>query len=184
MPLNNSNQLQYFVCEVCGVDFTRRYIDPKKKVRVCSRDCMRLLPKKKRSYEKIDKICESCEQPFQVPVCRSTKRFCCWECRNAYISELRCPENRGEAPSYRCRYDRLNADKVQARNSVHYHVSVGKLIKPNTCESCGEAHPLDKIDAHHYLGYEHEHWLDVEWLCKKCHQFQHRSEKRKRKSRK
>ena len=35
--------------------------------------------------------------------------------------------------------------------------------------SCGNP----KSEAHHHKGYAPEHWLDVEWLCKKCHAAAH-----------
>ena len=31
------------------------------------------------------------------------------------------------------------------------------------------------IQAHHHNGYEREHWLDVVWLCRACHNDTHRS---------
>lgn len=57
--------------------------------------------------------------------------------------------------------------KISAR--VYYAVKKGKIEK-KTCEKCGDP----KVHAHHYLGYEPEHWLDVKWYCPKHHQEQHR----------
>jgi hypothetical protein len=31
-----------------------------------------------------------------------------------------------------------------------------------------------KTEAHHHLGYAEEHWLDVQWLCKKHHREVHK----------
>ena len=45
------------------------------------------------------------------------------------------------------------------------------IIKKQPCQECGS---INKIEAHHYLGYEEKHWLDVEWLCSECHGKKHR----------
>lgn len=55
-------------------------------------------------------------------------------------------------------------DKALARHYVSQNVRRGKLFK-EPCKVCGEL----KVQAHHYLGYEREHWLDVAWLCKQHH---------------
>ena len=59
-----------------------------------------------------------------------------------------------------------------AHHAVEAAVRTGKLARPDTCESCGAT---GKIEAHHHLGYEPEHWLDVQWLCQLCHARQHRT---------
>lgn len=43
----------------------------------------------------------------------------------------------------------------------------GDLIKPDRCEACGllESEVAGGLEAHHYLGYAREHYLDVQWLC-------------------
>ena len=55
----------------------------------------------------------------------------------------------------------------KARNRVASGIRAGRLVKPENCSvvDCTNA----KVEAHHYLGYEEEHWLDVEWYCKKHH---------------
>ena len=54
----------------------------------------------------------------------------------------------------------------RARSAVFRAVANGKLQK-KPCEvgiNC-----FGRIEAHHYLGYEKKHWLDVKWLCSKHH---------------
>lgn len=51
-----------------------------------------------------------------------------------------------------------------ARRFVAWKVEQGVMIKL-PCEICGNP----KVQAHHYLGYERIHWLDVKWLCFKHH---------------
>jgi len=55
----------------------------------------------------------------------------------------------------------------RAYAAVREAVKLGQLppIKSCTCCECGKP----ATDYHHYLGYEKEHWLAVEPLCKSCH---------------
>lgn len=57
----------------------------------------------------------------------------------------------------------------KVREMVRYAVKRGELIKPSSCERCGEEHPSSYITAHHHKGYEPPNELDVQWLCRKCH---------------
>lgn len=45
------------------------------------------------------------------------------------------------------------------------------LIKPDICEQCGRDYY--ELQAHHFLGYAKEHWLDIKWLCQPCHAIAH-----------
>jgi hypothetical protein len=61
---------------------------------------------------------------------------------------------------------------VTARSAVNNAVQAGKLIVPKVCLSCGgtsSAPDRRPVEAHHYLGYAPEHWLDIIWLCHRCH---------------
>lgn len=59
----------------------------------------------------------------------------------------------------------LYPNRYKARKKLNYYIESGKLSRPTTCSKCNI---VCKPDAHHY-SYEKEHWLDVIWLCKKCH---------------
>jgi hypothetical protein len=65
--------------------------------------------------------------------------------------------------SGKCPYD---PEKQPARVAVFRAVRSGKLIKPDRCQLCGAQ---TKLEAHHFMGYTREHYLDVEWLCIGCH---------------
>jgi hypothetical protein len=58
--------------------------------------------------------------------------------------------------------------------TVDNAVRSGRLVRPETCSRCGAG---GRIEAHHYLGYEPEHRLDVRWLCTACHGAAHREQK-------
>ncbi len=58
-------------------------------------------------------------------------------------------------------------DRRRARSAVGLAVASGRLPRANTqpCTDCkGVASEYD-----HYLGYEREHWLSVEPVCRLCH---------------
>jgi hypothetical protein len=63
----------------------------------------------------------------------------------------------------------LYPEKRKARYTLKNAVSRGK-IKQLYCLVCDDS----KSEAHHYLGYNGEHWKDVIWLCKKHHMELHR----------
>lgn len=58
-----------------------------------------------------------------------------------------------------------NKIKVSARNKVYYALKTGKLIKPNRCEKCST---IARLEADHR---DYSKPLDVQWLCKPCHQW-------------
>lgn len=54
-----------------------------------------------------------------------------------------------------------------ARAQARYAVKIGKLIKPNKCESCHDCRPLQ---GHHE---DYTKPLEVIWLCSRCHKDVH-----------
>jgi hypothetical protein len=60
-------------------------------------------------------------------------------------------------------------EKVRARRAVASAVERGDLVR-EPCHWCGG----EKVEAHHYLSYEPEFWLDVLWLCREHHLEAHR----------
>ena len=54
----------------------------------------------------------------------------------------------------------------RARDAVYRAVKRGDLIKPDNCEECNKK--TNDLQGHHE-SYLPEHWLNVEWLCRKCH---------------
>jgi hypothetical protein len=59
---------------------------------------------------------------------------------------------------------------IEAWKAVQLAIRSGQLTRPDGCASCGRTMHLV---AHHHLGYAPEHWLDVQWLCRKCHKVEH-----------
>lgn len=53
--------------------------------------------------------------------------------------------------------------KIKARRAVNYAVRSGKLIRPDTCSSCGAG---GRIEGHHP---DYTKPLEVVWVCTPCH---------------
>ncbi len=73
--------------------------------------------------------------------------------------------------------DRLHIErypqKARARRQLKYAVRVGLVVKPERCEGCNE--PFSKRSLHgHHPDYQKP--LEVEWLCRGCHNERHREE--------
>lgn len=63
------------------------------------------------------------------------------------------------------RFAKVNRDKTRAAQFIYYAIQAGVIEKPEVAD-CGHA---GNPEAHHYLGYEPRHWIDVIWLCSACH---------------
>ena len=63
-------------------------------------------------------------------------------------------------------------EKHKARDAVNHSVASGKIVKPNECSSCG----CGGVIHGHHSSYEKVDWLDVVWLCTKCHNKVHFNE--------
>jgi len=64
-----------------------------------------------------------------------------------------------------------NPLKRKAQYSATNAVRDGKLERKTSCEHCGTDEK--KLQKHHW-SYLEEHWLDVIWLCTKCHGVEHK----------
>jgi hypothetical protein len=64
-----------------------------------------------------------------------------------------------------------NPLKRKAQYSATNAVRGGKLERKTSCEHCGTE---DKKLHKHHWSYLEEHWLDVVWLCPKCHGTEHK----------
>jgi hypothetical protein len=63
--------------------------------------------------------------------------------------------------------------KQAARRAVINAVRRGRLVKPTSCEDCGNAAPKRALHGHHE---DYSKPLEVEWLCTTCHGKRHRVE--------
>lgn len=60
-------------------------------------------------------------------------------------------------------------ERRAAHEAVKAAIRRGTLIRL-PCQECGDP----RTDAHHANGYDREHWLDVEFLCRRHHVARHR----------
>ncbi len=75
-------------------------------------------------------------------------------------------EQSDKGKSNRKSYAQRENYKVLARKAVCRAVKKRTLIVPDVCSGCLR---VSKVEAHHHLGYEKTHQLDVVWLCRSCH---------------
>lgn len=66
-------------------------------------------------------------------------------------------------------YRYKNPLKYKAHCSVNNALRDGRIVRPDTCSCCQST---SKLQAHHW-SYEEEHWLNVVWLCTRCHADEH-----------
>lgn len=71
--------------------------------------------------------------------------------------------NRGNRTAQSKRYRENYPEKVSAQQAVHRAIKKGILIRPKICPKCGTG---DFIQGHHK---NYGKWLEVMWLCWKCH---------------
>ncbi len=63
----------------------------------------------------------------------------------------------------RRRYDPATAP---AHMAVYRAIKSGRLVKSQICQVCNRVRP---VEAHHHNGYDEEHYLDVIFACRECH---------------
>lgn len=65
---------------------------------------------------------------------------------------------------------RTSRKQILARTHVTKALRNG-IIKRGSCgvEFCKD----EKTAAHHYISYEEENWLDIQWLCRSHHHQEH-----------
>lgn len=72
----------------------------------------------------------------------------------------------------RAQQDPVRRQRKAARAAVHRAIVAGRLFR-EPCAACGllpaVVNGRNRIEAHHYLGYDKENWLTVEWYCAQHH---------------
>lgn len=84
------------------------------------------------------------------------------------------PEAKAKAKARQLEWIKTHPGQRGAKRAVQWALEEGELIRPDACDRCEKVGPLH---AHHYRGYHPTHWLDVEWLCPRCHYFANREPK-------
>ena len=110
--------------------------------------------KKEKRYKRICKAC------FINQVVENQRKN--WERHKAYKRKL-YQENREQELLRKILSN-------SAHGAVAYACKTGRLSVPTCCEKCGMP---GSVEAHHHNGYDKAHWLDVQWLCLRCHGLAH-----------
>lgn len=72
----------------------------------------------------------------------------------------------------------LYPEKAAAKKALNWAVASGQIVKPQTCEACGQV-PRQRQDGGSGLQGHHDDYskpLDVRWLCIGCHVAHHQKE--------
>lgn len=80
------------------------------------------------------------------------------------------PEWREHSREWQRQHAAERPDEYRARHAVNYAIRTGRLVKPTSCEACGET---GRLHGHHHRGYTGGAELDVLWLCPACHRARH-----------
>lgn len=137
-------------CEICGSKFFHIFQGK----RTCSKECELVLRHKKNS--KINRICPSCHEEFQV--------WPAWIRKGEGIyCSVKC--HFGDKHKY------TQKQKQDAMNRVQKALFRGEIKKGICIINNKDCH--GEIHAHHHKGYEIQHWLDIIWLCEKHHAEEH-----------
>jgi len=109
-----------------------------------------------KKYKRVAPFPEMCGKCKQRPHAKGTSW--CRECQNEVNRVWR---------SRNPNWDRSTEERRQksnARRLIHKRVKRGQMLKL-PCFICGNVN----VSAHHYLGYDKEHALDILWLCIQHH---------------
>jgi len=123
-------------CARCGRDFLGK---PSSKY--CSAICAARRP--------TFNICGTCGRSFRPG--RLAQKYCCRKCADSGRVGRR-------------RFRRPTAKARRAQGLVRYYIRTGKLVRPTSCDQCGNG--KRRIEAAHY---DYDQPMHVRWLSRSCH---------------
>lgn len=152
-------------CEQCGEDFKKPWYDSRKKFlnrKYCSIECSTNSKKKQIEFE-----CDYCNWISSDRLShfnRKKKHFCSRQCYADYAKEIMTKEDHNNY------WNRMSDEQIairkKARRKLNYEVFVWRIIRED-CNNCWNT----PAEAHHE---DYGKPLDVIWLCKICHEKEHR----------
>jgi hypothetical protein len=90
--------------------------------------------------------------------------------KNRHDRYRQTPEGIASIRAAQRKWDAENKDKKAAHIILNNAVRDRRIVKPDTCQSCGAG---GRIHGHHA---DYAFPLSVEWLCQKCHWIRHKHE--------
>jgi hypothetical protein len=115
------------------------------------------------------RTCPKCKR--KLPATHYHKGW--WKCKDCGKIESLLPHRVATKRAYNRTYVKTHYNSLiaTARAAVGYAIKTGRLVPPESCQSCGTI-PTRRdgkraIQAHHHNGYKDQ--LNVTWLCQCCH---------------
>lgn len=91
--------------------------------------------------------------------------------RRARQKYTKSPKGREAQCNRAARQGKDHPKQIKAKNFLNRAVQSGQIHRPQECVICGKR---AKLHGHHHKGYAEENYLNVLWLCPKCHTQVHR----------
>lgn len=156
-----------YICNICGIEKEDYEFYKAKSILGHDKTCKECRKVKVKKYRE-----DNIEKVKEYDRNRPNHKERIEQCKNRYKQKrLEGDESFLEKDRDRIRkYRNDNPDIYQAHNCVNNALREGKLYRPDTCECCGK---ICKPQAHHW-SYKEEYWLDVKWLCARCHADEHK----------
>ena len=121
------------------------------------------------------KVCKECGESLSLDsfhrdlTYKDGVKSKCKDCVNAQSrAYTKSPEGKESRREIRERYKEKNSHKLRAKSILNNAVRDGVIERPGACTSCGSD---QMIEAHHA---DYDLPLDVLWLCRPCHNLEHR----------
>lgn len=149
------------ICKKCEAEkpLTEFYAGTRK-CRECTKADVRLNRKLRADYDlEYDRTRPNSSERTQKQIVRAKQK---------YHSD---PEYKRRVVAAKDEWQALNPLKRKAQHAANNAVRDGKLERGTSCEHCGTDEK--KLQKNHW-SYLEEHWLDVIWLCTKCHGAEHK----------
>ena len=111
-----------------------------------------------------DKECPICHKTFHYVRSGNNPepKTCSKECRYKSCSITHMGKNNYNTINY------PRTEKRKAQRIIQRLIKQG-VLKRDPCIFCGDK----DSQPHHYKGYAKENWLEIKWLCKRCHYDEH-----------
>lgn len=136
------------ICKPCGSQWKTEYTEPKK----CA-CCKKMKPASNFPENGHYSYCRPCRTAKSTAYKKGPGR----EAHNRRMQQYN---------KKRYHTDPAYPMKVRARSVVSLAVAAGILKKPSRCPKCQRK---VLIHGHHHKGYDKKNWLNVVWLCARCH---------------
>lgn len=136
------------ICKDCGSQWKTAHTEPK----VCN-DCGKLKPAEDFPRQGMHPYCRVCRTKRSTEYRKGAGREANISRMKKYNKEMYATD-----PEFRKR--------MAARRAVGAAILIGVLQRPARCPSCKRK---CLVQGHHHKGYDKKNWLNVVWLCPRCH---------------